>query len=75
MTSRILSGQHARRTQAPLGQMAGGFKLLRCQEAVFFDGSILFGFPLMRVSELAIACRGKLRAQPASNVSKRSLYP
>jgi hypothetical protein len=41
--------------------------------AVSFDGSILFGFPLMRVSELAIAGCDRLRAQPASNDSKRSL--
>jgi hypothetical protein len=40
--------------------------------AVSFDGSILFGFLLMRVSELAIAGCDKLRAQPASNDSKRS---
>jgi hypothetical protein len=38
--------------------------------AGFFDGSILFGFPLMRVPDLAIAGCGKLRAHPASNVSK-----
>jgi hypothetical protein len=75
MTSRILLGQHARRTQAPLSQMAGGFKLPRCQGAVSFDGSILFGFTLMRVPELVIAGCGKLRAQPASNDSKCSLYP
>jgi hypothetical protein len=73
MASRILSGQQP---AVPRYHPARWLEGLNFNDLIgFLDGSILFGFPLMRISELAIAGCGKLHAQPAFNVRMHSLHP
>jgi hypothetical protein len=74
MTSSILSGQQpAVPRHRPASWLEG---LNSCAaRGSFLDDSILFGFTLMRISELAIAGCGKHRVQPASNFSMHSLHP